>query len=90
MGTIMRVILGLIISVVGALLVIKTERIIEQVGKNSWAEAKFGTYGGTRFMWKMIGLLAVFIGFVVMTNMTEGFIQGTLGKLITPPGGFGQ
>jgi len=81
MGIIFRVFGGLIIAIAGSLLVIKTEKIIEQVGTNSWAEVKFGTWGGTRFMWKMLGLLTVFIGFVIMTNMTEGFLMGTVGRL---------
>ncbi|MBN1585362.1 hypothetical protein JW899_03280 [Candidatus Uhrbacteria bacterium] len=84
LGMVFRIIGGTVIATVGSLLVIKTERIIEQVGTNSWAESKFGSYGGTRFMWKMIGLFAVFIGFVVMTNMTEGFLMATVGKLLIP------
>jgi hypothetical protein len=83
-GIIIRVIGGLLISVVGALLVIKTERIIEMAGTSAWAEAKFGTSGGTRFMWKMIGLITVFIGFVIATDMFHAFLMGTIGRLLIP------
>ena len=80
----LRILGGAAIAAIGVLLVIKTEKIIEQVGTNAWAEMKFGSYGGTRFIWKMVGLCVIFVGFVVITNMTEGFLMGTVGRLLIP------
>lgn len=69
---------------VGTWLVVKTEKILETVGTNSWAEAKFGSWGGTRFMYKMIGLIVIFFGMQVMTNMFGAFVQATLVKWLVP------
>jgi len=67
--------------VVGVLAVVKTEWIIQNFGTNAWAEAKFGFSGGSRIFYKLIGLGIIFIGFIIMTGMWEGFLIGTVGKI---------
>jgi hypothetical protein len=84
MSLLFRIILGLIMIVIGTWVIIKTERILEMVGTNAWAEAKFGGWGGTRFMYKMIGLIVIFFGMQVMTNMFGAFINATLIKWLVP------
>jgi len=83
-GTIFRVIGGIIVIVIGTMVVIKTERILEVAGRNTWAETKLGSWGGTRFMWKMIGLIVVFVGLLITTNMFGGFVEGTIVKWLVP------
>ena len=78
MGTI---IIGILMVVVGVLAVVKTEWIIQNFGTNAWAEAKFGFSGGSRIFYKLIGLGIIFIGFIIMTGMWEGFLIGTVGKI---------
>lgn len=66
---------------VGSLLILKTEWFFENFGTIAWAEENLGTSGGSRLMYKLIGLVAIFIGFLLVTNMFQGFIMGTLGKI---------
>lgn len=78
----MRYFIGLVLIAVGIFLVIKTEWFIQNFGASAWAEEKFGTSGGTRIMYKVIGILFIFFGFLAVTNMIEGFLIGTVGKLL--------
>lgn len=78
----MRYILGILAVLVGVGMVIKTEWLIENFGTNDWAEAKMGTSGGSRLLYKLIGLAIIFIGFLLITNMLQDFLMGTIGKLL--------
>ena len=66
--------------VLGVVLIMKTEWFVNNFGSNAWAEAKLGTSGGTRLMYKLSGLLIIFFGLLVVTNMMGGFVMGTVGK----------
>ena len=77
----MRYFIGIFIVLIGCLLILKTEWFLENFGTIGWAEANLGTSGGSRLMYKLIGLLGIFIGFLLITNMFQGFIMGTLGKV---------
>lgn len=77
----MQYFIGVMIVVVGVLLVLKTEWFLENFGTIAWAEENLGTSGGSRLMYKFIGLIGVFIGFLLITNMFGGFVMGTIGKL---------
>jgi len=77
----MNYIIGIICVLVGSLLILKTEWFFENFGTIAWAEENLGTSGGSRLMYKLIGLVAIFIGFLLVTNMFQGFIMGTLGKI---------
>ena len=61
----------------------KTESLIRFTGYNNWAESKLGTMGGTRTMYKLIGICIIFAGMLAITNMHQGFLQGTIGKLFS-------
>ena len=78
----MRYLLGTFIAVIGTLIVLKTEWIIANFGASAWAEEKFGTSGGSRLMWKVIGIILIFVGFLFITNMIQGFLEGTVGRIL--------
>ncbi len=78
----MRYIIGIIMVTIGIFLVIKTEWFIENFGTNAWAEDKLGSSGGTRLMDKLLGIISIFLGFLVLTNMIQGFLLGTVGRLL--------
>lgn len=78
----MRYLLGIFMAIVGTAIVLKTEWIIANFGVSAWAEEKFGTSGGSRIMWKVIGIILIFFGFLVITNMIQGFLEGTVGRLL--------
>ncbi len=77
----MKYIIGILAIAVGVLLVIKTEWFIQNFGTNAWAEQHLGSSGGTRLMYKLIGLAIIFIAMMGMTGLLGAFIMGTFGKL---------
>ena len=77
----MRYIIGLILVAIGILLVLKTEWFVENFGHSAWAEEKLGTAGGTRLLCKLIGIAFIFFGFLAITNLLQGFLLGTIGKI---------
>ena len=77
----MRYFVGLLLAAAGLALVIKTEWFIQNFGSSSWAEEKLGTSGGTRLLYKVIGIALIFIGFLAITNLHQAFLLGTVGKL---------
>ncbi len=77
----MQYFIGVICAVVGVLMILKTPWFLENFGTIAWAEEHLGTSGGSRLMYKFIGLIGIFIGFLLVTNMFGGFLMGTVGKL---------
>lgn len=77
----MRIIFGLIVVLIGAGMITKTEWIIQNFGTNAWAEAKLGYNGGSRLLYKFIGLVFIFLGFLLVTNMFQGFLMATVGRI---------
>jgi hypothetical protein len=74
-----RIIIGVIILAVGALMVIKTEGFLKTFGRIPWAEAKLG--GGSRMFYNLLGILGILIGFLVITNMWQAPIIWVFGSL---------
>ncbi len=72
---------GFILFLIGFSLVVKTNIIVDFFGYSEWAESKLGMFGGTRLMIKIIGLLAIFVGFFYMVGLQDvilGWIAGFL------------
>lgn len=80
MSFILRLVIGLAIVAVGAFFVIRTRSILEFFGTIDWAEIHIGG-GGSNLMYKLIGLVACFVGFMVATNLWNAFLQATIGSL---------
>lgn len=78
----MRYFIGICLVLIGVALVIKSEWFLQNFGTNAWAEDKLGTSGGTRLMYKLLGIISIFLGFLAITNMIQGFLLGTVGKLL--------
>ncbi|MDD4995261.1 MAG: hypothetical protein PHW53_02260 [Patescibacteria group bacterium] len=74
-----QIIIGIVIILVGAFMVIKTETFYGIFGPIAWADAKFG---GTRFFYKVLGIVFCIIGFMVVTNMWQGIITWIFGSLL--------
>ncbi len=77
----MRYFIGIIAALLGVGMIIKTQWLVENFGTNSWAEEHLGTSGGSRLLYKLIGLALIFIGFLLITNLFGGFLLGTIGKI---------
>lgn len=80
----MKYVFALIMIAVGALMVIKTEGLIQSFGTSEWAESKFATNGGTRTMYKILGVIIIMLALLGLTGQLGGFILGTVGKLFAP------
>lgn len=77
--------LGMLGIVVGVAIVVKTEWIIQNFGTSAWAEEKMGTSGGSRLLYKLIGIGMIFIATLAMTGQLGGLILGIFSGLF---GGF--
>lgn len=78
----MRYFVGFLMLVVGIATVLKTEWIIQNIGTNDWAEMKMSTFGGSRMLYKLMGIAGVLLGFMFIFDMQGGLIAGTVGKMI--------
>jgi len=75
----MQYFIGIACVLIGVALILKTEWFLENFGSSAWAEDKFGTSGGSRTLYKLIGLVGIFVGFLAITNMWESFLMSTIG-----------
>ncbi|MFA5131525.1 MAG: hypothetical protein WC467_03795 [Patescibacteria group bacterium] len=77
-----QVILGIIITLASVFMIIKTEWLVNNFGRIAWFEDKLGSEGGTRLGYKLIGIIALFIGIVVMTGSGQDLMNWLLSPLI--------
>ncbi|MCX6745257.1 MAG: hypothetical protein NTX82_07090 [Candidatus Parcubacteria bacterium] len=75
-------IFGFILFAIGPWLILKTEWFVQNFGRNSWAEEHLSTSGGTRFFYKLLGLIMVFIGLTMMFDLFGGIVFWALGPLL--------
>ncbi len=74
-------ILGIIVIIIGFLLIIKTQWFITNFGHSQWAEAKMGG-GGTRILYKIIGMVCIIGSLMGMTGMMEEVVLGIFSGLL--------
>lgn len=81
-----RILIGLGFVALGFVLIWKTEWFQNNFGSIAWAEEKFGSSGGSRLMYKGIGLLFIIMGFLAITNLHERAFVALFGGLfgLTP------
>lgn len=78
-----RIIGGLVGAAVGFMLVWKSRWFQENFGSISeWADAHLG---GTNMVFKLIGIVIIFISFLVVTNLHVAFFQGVFGSFFGVP-----
>lgn len=75
-----RVLVGLIFVAVGFLMVWKTDFFYRIFGRIPTGEKMFGT-GGTRVFIKLFGILAIIVGFFVITRFHERILDSIFGRL---------
>jgi len=71
----MNILIGLIMIVIGALIVIKSEALLSSFGRIAFFEKYLGTSGGSRLGYKLVGMLVVFIGILVAVDLIGGFLE---------------
>lgn len=72
----LRIPLGLIVMAIGFWMVLKTETVLSWFGEVPFAEDKFGP-GGSRFFYKLLGILVTFIGIFIATNIISDILEST-------------
>jgi hypothetical protein len=55
---------------------------LENFGPIEWAEDKLRTSGGSRFFYKMVGLLMIFFGMAMVLGLFEGMVLWVFGPLL--------
>ncbi len=78
----MFILTGLLITVIGAFLVVKTEWFLNNFGRIAWFEDKLGSEGGSRLGYKLIGILFLVVGIIVMTGSGQALMAWLLGPLM--------
>jgi len=81
MSIFLRVPLGIVVMVIGYFVVSKSEKVFEFFGENAFAEKRLGS-GSSRFFYKLIGILIVFMGIFIATNIMHDILGGTA-KVLT-------
>jgi len=76
----MSILLGLAVILTGFFFSWKAYWIVEYFGRLDWAEEKFSLSGGTKFFWKIFGLLVIFIGFLIMFDLLGGILIAIFGR----------
>jgi hypothetical protein len=79
----MNILLGIVIAVIGVAIAIKSEAMLNAFGSIAFFEKYLGTEGGTRLGYKLIGILAFFIGVMIATNVIGDFMLWILSPLIS-------
>ena len=78
----MHIFIGMVIIIIGALIVIKSEAVLGFFGRIAFFEKQFGTEGGSRLGYKLIGVFVAFMGILIMTNMIGGFMEWILSPIL--------
>jgi hypothetical protein len=78
----MKIILGMIMIIIGAYMVIKTENMLNMFGRIGFFEKYLGVEGGSRLGYKIIGMGTIFIGALIMTGLINGFMLWLLDPLL--------
>ena len=82
----MRYVLGIVIIGIGFVITWKSDWIMNNFGRIAWAEAKLGMEGGTRLLWKLIGITTIIFAFLYMTGAMGGILTAIFGKSISSVG----
>jgi hypothetical protein len=78
----MHFLVGLGIMAISLTLVLKTEWYMSNFGRIAFFDQHLGVEGGSRLGYKLLGILGIFIGFMIFTGMINGFLEWMLSPLL--------
>ena len=79
----MNFVFGLLGVAAGALIVVKAERILQNFGGSSWAEEHMGSSGGSRLLYKLVGMVIILFSLLSMAGLIDNIVLGIFGRLFT-------
>lgn len=71
----MRYIVGILFIILGAVIVLKSEAFFSFFGRIEIADRYLGAEGGSRLMYKLIGIAIVFLSLLYMTGGVEDILS---------------
>jgi hypothetical protein len=71
----MHILLGLLLSIIGFFVVFGANWLLQTMGASDFAEKHLSTSGGSRFLYKLIGIGLMLVGFAIMTNLHLGVLN---------------
>ena len=77
----MKYFIALLAIAVGIFMVIKTESFVDMFGASAWAEEHMGASGGTRLLYKLIGLAFIVLALLGATGLLGKIIISVFGRL---------
>jgi hypothetical protein len=77
----MKYFFGILAIIVGVFMVIKTEWFLRTFGKSAWAEEHLGLNGGSRMMYKLLGIVFIVVAMLGMTGMLGTILLSVFGRM---------
>jgi len=72
----MQYVVGIIAIIIGFLITWKADWLMDNVGRIAWAEEHLSSgFGGTRLMYKLIGIGVIILSFLLMTGILKGVMK---------------
>ena len=78
----MKYFYALIVIILGFLLVRYSNWLVNNFGYVDWAEHYLGVYGGTRLMWKIIGILFIIGALFTVSGIMENILYSIFGRMV--------
>ena len=78
----MTFLIGLVMLIIGTLITIKSDKVLEMFGRSEFFETKLGSAGGSRLGYKLVGIIIAFLGILAMTGLIQGFMGWILSPLL--------
>ncbi|HRY63435.1 MAG TPA: hypothetical protein P5267_02430, partial [Patescibacteria group bacterium] len=65
---------SLLVIVLGFLLVRYSNYLVDNLGHSEWAEHYLGVYGGSRLMWKLIGIILIICSLLAISGLGQALL----------------
>ncbi len=65
----MHIIIGILVVVAGFMVTWKSEWMMRNFGRIQWAEEHIGSDGGSRLLYKFLGIVGIFLGLFIITGI---------------------
>lgn len=70
------------LAIIAGFFIVKySNGIVDNFGHSEWADHYLGTYGGTRLMWKLIGVIIIIGALLTISGLGESLLISIFGGL---------